>query len=60
MKKMFCDQNGIKPFRIAALILLLIIGSEIYGITHTPTYENELRKAKETYENLLMWSLRYN
>ena len=60
MKKIFCDQNGIKPFRIAALILLLIIGIEIYGITHTPTYENELRKAKETYENLLMWSLRYN
>lgn len=38
-----------KPFRILAAILLLIVGSEIIAILRTPTYSAELAAAKAAY-----------
>lgn len=29
---------------------MLILAAEVYGITHTPTYEAELRDAQARYE----------
>lgn len=42
-----------RPFRVLAAILLLIVGAEIYGICHTPTYDAELSAAKAAYETAL-------
>lgn len=42
-----------KPFRILAAVLLLIVGVEIWGITHTPTYETELAEARAAYTDAL-------
>ncbi len=43
----------IKPFRVTAAILLVILAAEAYGICHTPTYEKELAEAKAAYESAL-------
>lgn len=43
----------IKPLRLLAAVLLLIVGAEIYGILHTPTYETELAAAKAVYTDAL-------
>lgn len=58
MIKIFYNSNRIRPFRILMIIFLFIISIEIYGIINTPTYEKELKEARERYENLLMWQLR--
>lgn len=58
MIKIFYNSNRIRPFRILMVIFLFIIGIEIYGIINTPTYEKELKEARERYENLLVWQLR--
>ena len=42
-----------KPFRLLAAILLLIVGVEIWGITHTPTYDTELAEARAAYNDAL-------
>lgn len=42
-----------KPFRILAAVLLLIVGVEIWEICHTPTYDEELVAVKATYEAAL-------
>lgn len=39
----------IRPLRITAAILALIVAGEIYGILNTPTYEKELAEAKAAY-----------
>ena len=39
--------------RLLAVVLLLIIGAEIYGITHVPTYETELAAARAAYNDAL-------
>lgn len=39
-----------RPFRILAAILLLIVGAEIIAILNTPTYSAELAAAKAAYE----------
>lgn len=38
------------PLRVIAAVLLLIVGAEIYGICHTPTYSVELANAKAAYQ----------
>ena len=43
----------IKPLRILAAALLLVVGVEIWGITHVPTYETELAAAKAAYNDAL-------
>lgn len=45
--------NIVKPLRIVAAVLLLVVGVEVWGITHTPTYEVELANAKAAYEAAL-------
>ena len=42
-----------KPFRILAAILMIMIAAEIYGIMQTPTYDAELKEAKAAYEDAL-------
>lgn len=42
-----------KPLRILAAILLLVVGVEIWGITRTPTYDTELAAAKAAYNDAL-------
>lgn len=42
-----------KPFRILAAVLLLIVGVEVWGIAHTPTYESELAVARAEYNDAL-------
>ena len=42
-----------KPLRIVAAVLLLVVGVEVWGITHTPTYDRELAEAKAAYEAAL-------
>ena len=51
--KFFYNQNGIKPFRVAATILFFILVIEIYGILHTPLYEKELEEARRNYYDTL-------
>ena len=43
----------IRPLRLLAVVLLLIVGAEIYGITHVPTYETELAAARAAYTDAL-------
>ena len=42
-----------RPFRILAAFLLLIVGAEIAAILRTPTYSAELVAAKAAYEQAL-------
>lgn len=42
-----------KPLRALALVLLLLVGAEIWGIAHTPDYAAELAAAKAGYESAL-------
>lgn len=42
-----------RPFRILAAILLLIVGAEIAAILNTPIYSAELEAAKAAYEDAL-------
>lgn len=42
-----------KPLRIVAAVLLLVVGVEVWGIMHTPTYDRELAEAKAAYEAAL-------
>ena len=42
-----------KPLRIVAAVLLLVVGVEVWGIMHTPTYDWELAEAKAAYEAAL-------
>ena len=42
-----------KPFRLLAALLLLILAAEIWGICHTPDYDAELAEAKKAYETVL-------
>ena len=46
MMKFFYNRNGIKPFRIGAAALLILLIIEIIGILNTPTYDEELEQAK--------------
>lgn len=39
-----------RPFRILAAVLLLIVAAEVWGITHIDTHEDELRDAQLRYE----------
>ena len=43
----------LKPFRILAAILMMIVAAEIYGICHTPTYSTELTEARAAYTEAL-------
>jgi len=45
--------NIVKPLRIVAAVLLLVVGVEVWGIMHTPTYDRELSEAKAAYEAAL-------
>lgn len=42
-----------RPFRLLAAILLLVVGAEIAAILRTPTYSAELAAAKAAYETAL-------
>ena len=42
-----------KPLRIVAAVLLLVVGVEVWGIMHTPTYDKELAEDKAAYEAAL-------
>ena len=42
-----------RPFRILAAIMLLVVGAEIAAIINTPTYSAELAAAKAAYEAAL-------
>ena len=42
-----------RPFRAIAVVLALIVAAEIYGITKTPTYSDELAVARAEYQAAL-------
>ena len=41
------------PLRRLAALLLLVVAAEIWGITHTPTYDAELTEARAAYSMAL-------
>ena len=49
-----CQMLKRYPLRVIAAVLLLIVGAEIYGICHTPTYSVELASAKLAYQAAML------